>query len=106
MPRYGRTTAAVLPMMKDGKPSKENKKFVDKESQQMVDKVRNEHNHDYIKNKHKEYNPKVDQQRVWSERSPAAYEIPFQSLGRASFIKHPQLQITNSKLPKEEKDKN
>ena len=93
MPRYGRTTAPLLPWVDGGLASNksEPKKFLDKESQKQVDKIRKEHSLNYIKNKHKEYNPKVDQQRIWSERSPASYEIPYQSLGKDSHLEHPQL---------------
>ena len=92
MPRYGRTTAPMLPLVNDGNTVDEKpNKFLDKESQKMIDKIRDEHSLKYLKNKHKEYNPKVDQQRIWSERSPASYEIPYQSLGRASHVNHPQL---------------
>jgi hypothetical protein len=92
MPRYGRTTAPMLPLVSEGNVTEEKpNKFLDKESQAMIDKIRKEHSLDYVKNKHKEYNPKVDQQRIWSERSPAAYQIPYQSLGKESHLNHPQL---------------
>lgn len=104
MPRYGRTTAPMLPLVSDGKVSEDKpKEFLDKESQKMLDKIRHEHSLAYLKNKHKEYNPKVDQQRIWSERSVQAYSIPYQSLGRGSHLKHPQLVEKNP--VKKEKNK-
>lgn len=95
MPRIGRTTAPIVPDSTDGNVSgSKPKEFVDKESQQMLNKIRDDRSREYIKDHHKDYNPKVDQQRIWSERSPAGFEVPFQSTLKDSHISHPQLKAT------------
>ena len=99
MPKPGKTSAGVIPQPEDS----DSKKFDDKESQAMIEKIRKEHSNAFNANKHKEYNPKIDQQRVWSERSDIAFRLPYKSLGKDSFLNHPQVKASKLKTSKKEK---
>lgn len=69
-----------IPLMRTKKAVKqEDKRFLDKESQKEIDQVRKEHS------------PESGNLKIFTERSPQAFEIPFQSLGRQNHLEHPQL---------------
>ena len=90
MSKLGKTVTTVIPQKK----SKDSDKFKDKESQKQLDEVRKSYSKP---KKHTERGLYQDQGRVWTERSPEAFDRQYQSLGRDSHLKHVQLKNKSEK---------